>query len=311
MLAVFSSAMSLPGIFVKDDKLRAGWRLLIWFIIAYGIESALQFAASRIVPSVDSPPFLTAPFLLASDVLLLTAVLVATLVMARIEHFTLRDYYIPPYGLLDRQFWRGLLWGFLAVSLLVGLIAALHGYRITGVALHGWSLVKATLLWLAAALAIGVAEEVAFRGYMLRTLADGIRFWPAAILLSIGFGALHYFFKPYERWEDFASTGLLALFGCLTIRRTDSLAFVIGFHASFDWGTIFFYSGRNGGEFAVGHLVRTVWDGPFWLTGGMLGPEASWLVFIVIALLFLCFSWAYSPAALSSSSATPRPSSAR
>jgi hypothetical protein len=31
--------------------------------------------------------------------------------------------------------------------------------------------------------------------------ADGIGFWVAAILLSTGFGALHYFLKPNERWE--------------------------------------------------------------------------------------------------------------
>ena len=128
---------------------------------------------------------------------------------------------------------------------------------------------------------------------MLRTLADGIWFWPAAILLSIGFGAEHYFYKPYERWEDFACTGLLGLFCCLAIRRTGSLRFVIGFHGAFNWSAMFFYSGRNGGEFGAGHLFLTSWSGPDWLTGGMLGPEASRLVFIVIALLFIIFPRVY------------------
>jgi uncharacterized protein len=186
-----------------------------------------------------------------------------------------------------------LLWGFLAISLLIGLIAALHGYHITGFAIHGRSLAYAVLWRLAAAFAIGVAEEITFRGYLLRTLADGIRFWPAAVLISVGLGAAHYFFKPYERWEDFLCAGLLALFGCLTIRRTGSLAFIIGFHAAFDWGAIFFCSGRNAGEFGVGQLLQTSWTGPAWLTGGLLGPEASWFIGIVLVLLFLLFPRLY------------------
>lgn len=218
--------------------------------------------------------------------------------MARIEDSALTDYYIPTHNFFGVRFWQGLLWGFLAVSLLVGLIAAFQGYRITGMAIHGGALLRATLWWLLAAFAIGVSEEIAFRGYMLRTLADGIRFWPAAILLSIGFGALHYFTKPYERWEDFASTGLLGLFGCLTVRRTGSLAFIIAFHASFDWAAMFVYSGRNAGDFAVGHLLETSWTGSDRLTGGMLGPEASRFVFVVIPLLLLAFSCFYRPSAI-------------
>ena len=125
------------------------------------------------------------------------------------------------------------------------------------------------------------------------TLADGIGFWWASILLSLGFGALHYFFKPHERWEDFASTGLLGLFMCLTLRRTGSLAFAIGWHAAFDFANLFVWSGTNAGEYAVGHLLETRWQGPQWLTGGLLGPEASWMVFVVIALLFGLFDRLY------------------
>ena len=86
---------------------------------------------------------------------------------------------------------------------------------------------------------------------------------------------------------------LLTLFMCLTVRRTGRLAFAIGWHFAFDWGAIFLYSGRNAGEFAIGHLLRTQWVGPEWLTGGMLGPEASWMMAVVIAALFLAFDRLY------------------
>lgn len=187
----------------------------------------------------------------------------------------------------------GNLYGFAAVSLLVGMIAIGGGYKILGLAITGTMLIKYFAIWVIASTMIGFAEEIIFRSYVLTTLGDGIGFWPASIVLSFGFGALHYFSKPHERWEDFACTGLLGLFMCLTLRRTGTLAFAIGFHLAFDFGAIFFYSGMNAGEFAVGHLLKTGWEGPQWLTGGLLGPEASRLVFIVIALLFLVFDRSY------------------
>jgi uncharacterized protein len=71
------------------------------------------------------------------------------------------------------------------------------------------------------------------------------------------------------------------------------LAFAIGFHAAFDFANLFFWSGQNAGEYAVGHLFETRWQGPQWLTGGLLGPEASWLVFVMIALMFAIFNRLY------------------
>jgi len=295
---------------VYDRGLRAGWRLAIWLAIVFGIEFALYYAVQQplhVSPTSTTPgnhSFLDPAWSLVVQASDLISVLVASLILARVEHLSLRDYYIPTRNLFGRQLWEGSLWGLLAVSLLIGLIAIFHGYRIIGLAIHGRPLAHAVFWWLIQAFAIGFSEEFLFRSYLLRTLADGIHFWPAAILVSISFGCLHYFFKPYERWEDFASTGLFSLFCCLAIRRTHSLNFAIGFHAAFDWAAIFLYSGQNGGEFAPGHLLQTSWTGPNWLTGGMLGPETSWFVFPIIALLFLVFSRLYpspSPNATSQS----------
>jgi CAAX protease family protein len=281
--------MDPDAIFLSENGLRAGWRLLIWVFIFLFLSGTISIAVIRIVH--PQAAFLDpGRFIVGDLVSTFVPALIATWVMARFEHRTFSDYYFPAKTLFGGKFGWGIVWGFLAVSLLAGLIAAFGGYRILGVQLSGVSLVDWTLLWIGAALAIGVVEEFTFRGYILRTLAEGIGFWPAAILLSIGFGALHYFSKPYERWEDFASTGLLGLFLCLTIKKTNTLAFAIGWHAAFDWGALYLYSGRNAGEFAVGRLLRTEWPGSDRLTGGMLGPEASWLVFLVIALLFLGFA---------------------
>jgi uncharacterized protein len=284
--------LDVRKIFFNSDGLRAGWRLLIFVAIFVG----LGFAANWIVPRVfhlKQRPFLDPVGAISDELQALIQVLLATWIMARIERRRFFAYGIPVRNAFGYHFWVGLAWGLASTSLLVGLIAVFGGYRILGLAIHGSAIWYLSGLWIVANLLIGFSEEIQFRAYLLTTLADGIGFWTAAILLSTGFGALHYFLKPHERWEDFASTGMLGLFMCLTLRRTGSLAFAIGFHAAFDFANLFVWSGQNAGEYAVGHLLETRWQGPQWLTGGLLGPEASWMIFVVIALMFVIFNRHY------------------
>jgi membrane protease YdiL (CAAX protease family) len=279
-------------IFFNSAGLRAGWRLLIFVAIFVG----LGFAANWIVPRIfhlKQRPFLDPVGTISDELQALIQVLVATWIMARIERRRFFAYGIPVRNAFGGDFWVGLAWGLASTTLLVGLIAAFGGYRILGLAIHGSALWYWSAVWIVANLLIGFSEEIQFRAYLLSTLADGIGFWVAAVLLSLGFGALHYFLKPHERWEDFASTGLLGLFMCLTLRRTGSLAFAIGFHAAFDFANLFVWSGQNAGEYAVGHLLETRWPGPQRLTGGFLGPEASWMIFVVVALMFVIFNRRY------------------
>ena len=282
----------MKKMFLNSRGLRAGWRLLIFV----GIVVGLGFLSNWIILRIFHPKersFLDPVGTILDELQTVIEVVAATWIMARIERRRFSDYGIPVRNAFGRYFWVGIAWGGVSTSLLVGLIAVFGGYRILGLAIHGSALWYFSAVWVVANLLIGFAEELQFRAYLLTTLADGIGFWAAAILLSVGFGALHYFFKPHERWEDFASTGLLGLFVCLTLRRTGSLAFAIGFHAAFDFANLFVWSGQNAGEYAVGHLLETVWPGAQWLTGGQLGPEASWMVFVVIALMFGIFDRLY------------------
>ena len=208
-------------IFLNSRGFRAGWRLLIFV----GIFAGLGFLANWIVPLIFHPrdrPFLDPVGMIFDEVETLVQIIAATWIMARIERRRFADYGIPVRTTFGRDFWAGLAWGAASTSLLVGLIAVFGGYHILGLAIHGGALWYFLGLWLIASLLIGFSEELQFRAYLLTTLADGIGFWAAAVVLSAGFGALHYFLKPHERWEDFASTGLLGLFVCFTLRRTGS-----------------------------------------------------------------------------------------
>jgi uncharacterized protein len=287
--------MRLRNIFLGAIGLRSGWRLFIFLAITIALQAAFQEILYVIVKSrgIIVPDDLNPVVFLVSDGVTLVAVLLATWIMARWEHRRLADYGLPGRNAFASRFWAGAAFGIASVSALILLIFLAGGYSIGSLALHGLALARATLLWVLATLAIGFAEEYLFRGYPQFILTRGMGFWPAALLVSFLFGALHYFTKPYERWPDWASTGLLALFICLTLRRTGDLRFAIGFHSAFDFAAIFVYSGPNGGKLAADRLLTATFHGSDWVTGGKLGPEASLLVFPIIAAMLLVFHLLY------------------
>ena len=213
----------------------------------------------------------------------------ATLIVATVARWPLARLGYRKAGAL-RQLAMGSLFGLVAVVVLVLAIAALGGFSFGTVAMSGSTLLKYTIGWLAAFALVGIAEEMDFRAAGLLTLAEAIGFWPAAMLLSAIFGALHYFFKPGENLADAFSVGLLGLFLCFSVKRTGAIWFAIGFHALFDYAAIFIFgapNSGNGGKPVATKLFSGGYHGPAWLTGGPLGVEASWLAFPVIALLFI------------------------
>lgn len=295
--------MRAQDIFVGPLGLRSGWRLLIFLAIVIVLQVLIGQVAALILKArgIVAPEGLHAIVFLVEDTITFVAVIIATRVMAHWEHRQFSSYGLPGRNAFGRRFWEGAVFGYASVSALILLIFLAGGYTAGPLALHGPALVRATLLWLLASLAIGFTEEYLFRGYPQFILAQGMGFWPAAILISFLFGALHYFTKPFERWPDWASTSLFALFVCLTLRRTGDLRFAIAFHAAFDFGAIFVYSGPNGGRLAPDRLLTATFHGADWLTGGKLGPEASLLVFPILAAMFLAFNFLYRAVAETSS----------
>lgn len=270
--------MGLRTIFHNGRELRAGWRLLLFCVLIVAFGRAARMGMEHLA----LPDGLHPVAFIVFDAVLLIVALIATAIMGRFEHRSLAVYGIPPIRqLFGRMFWIGALWGLVMPSAVILLIFLSGGYRVHGLNVAGVGLLKFAGLWLLANLFIGLSEEITFRGYFLYTLADAIGFWAAAIVEAIGFGALHYYTKPNERWEDWVAVTLLTIFIILAMRRTGNLAFSIGMHAALDFSFIYVFSGMNGGEFGVGRLLNAEFPGSTRLTGGLLGPEASWFTFLV------------------------------
>ncbi len=133
--------------------------------------------------------------------------------------------------------------------------------------------------------AAGFAEELLNRGYLLRALSDGLGFWAAALLTSAFFAWSHY----AEGDTLVGSLGVFefAVFSCLAIRTTGSLAFSIGFHAAWDYAESAIYGVSDSSFTFAGAFARSTFQGPVALTGGAAGPEASMLLLAVMAGMIL------------------------
>jgi membrane protease YdiL (CAAX protease family) len=139
---------------------------------------------------------------------------IAALIMARIEHRKYGQYGLPARFAFRKDFWIGILVGFLSISGCLFGIFALHGFHLTGLAIHGSTIVSATAAWGATFILVGLVEEFAFRGYLQYTLTTGMGFWPTAILLSALFGLAH---GPRPCWKSRREQSGLALGGSFRI----------------------------------------------------------------------------------------------
>ena len=205
---------------------------------------------------------------------------------------SLRDYGLPLHSAFSKNFWVGTAAGFLAISSALFCIFLFHGFRLTGVATHGNTLIFATLVWTAVFIVVGLSEEFAFRGYLQFTLTTGMGFWPSAFLLSVLFGLAHAG-NPGESKFGLVSVVFFGLLFCLFLRRTGNLWWAVGFHAGWDWGETFFYGVADSGIPAYHNLFNSEFAGRTWITGGSVGPEASVFTPIVLAIVAILFSRVY------------------
>ncbi len=213
-----------------------------------------------------------------NELVLLLPVLGATIAMSRLENCG-----FGAYGLRGpRRFRRlggGLISGFAALSLVAYvLLLTRHG-----VIAPNRSNIRYGIEWLGASLLTGFTEELAFRGYLLKTLGDAIGFWRAALITSVVFAAMHGF----NQGETIAGLLGLAAAGmvlCLGIRWTGSLWWAIGFHGGWDYAENFAFGTHDSGSACYGALMNFTPRGDALLSGGAAGPEASVFNLCVLAL---------------------------
>ncbi len=277
----------LRTVFIGPYGLRAGWGALLFIVIWAAIFAGCAYGAYFLF-HFHRPHHMTemTPRLaVIGESLQTVAALGATWAMSRIEHRRFAAYGFNGSRFLS-LFARGLAIGFAGLSLLILILRSAGVWHYDGVHMHGGTAWMYGVIWAVLFVLVGVAEEATLRGYLLFTLARGITIWPAAILLSLLFGALHL----GNGGEDVFGIVTVVVAGLMlsyVVWRTGSLAMAFGLHAAWDWAQSYFYGTADSGLHMQGYLLSSHSSGKVLLSGGPDGPEGSIFAIPVMLLIVL------------------------
>jgi membrane protease YdiL (CAAX protease family) len=285
----------LRWIFIGSQGLRAGWSLLIFFALLAPLD-LIRGIVKYYYPSLFIADIAPGDALL-TEAVQLAFIVGAMAITGRIEGRAVWSY----YGLAGHRPIAKLLagWGggLTCLSLVVGALFAGRFLTFDGRALQGLPILGYGLVWLLVFLMVGLGEEVMYRGFLQKTLTRAMGFWPAAVLVSVFFGAGHIG-NPGETVVGVSGVMIRALFYCFLLRLTGSLWAGIGFHAAWDWAQSYLYGTPQSGHVMQGHLFNARPLGAALMSGGAVGPEGSLLWAPPFVLGLLVFFWALRRAGL-------------
>ncbi len=221
-----------------------------------------------------------------------------TWIMSRIERCPLAAY--GSGG--PRRIWNfsaGSLSGVICLSALAGCLWASGLLVFDARLLHGSAILQWGVIWAFGFLTVALAEETSLRAYLQFTVTRGLAgiygvwlkserrwalgFWTAAAILAC-IEMSNHSFNPGESPLGLVNVGLFAMMMCLSLWRTGSLWWAVGFHAAWDWVQSFLLGVADSGLIFNGRLVASHPSGNSILSGGSTGPEGSLLAIPALAL---------------------------
>jgi len=126
------------NIFFGPQGLRAGWGLLIYFVLFNAMGALLFLVLQRVMNIPDNPPW-TPGLIFGGEAVQLVFALVATAILGRIEKRSFAAYGVAFRSAFGRLFWEGALWGILSIAAVIGMMALAGGYTVSGLAVHAGS----------------------------------------------------------------------------------------------------------------------------------------------------------------------------
>jgi uncharacterized protein len=296
-----TEAVSLPSappppkrgvhwVFVGEDGIRAGWGVLLFALLYLVFVLVLGWVFRAPLREVRQTTVMPLRLAMILEFVQFLPSILATAIMAFIERRSLLSYGFQGTGKAVR-FIYGLVWGFVALSVLLLVLWKARLLAFDGELLHGGAILKYALAWGGFFLIVAAFEESTLRGYLQYTLTRGIGFWWGALLLSMLFGFSHGTNSGETPVGLFSAAGIGLVF-CLSLWYTGSLWWALGFHASWDWAESYFYGTSDSGIVVQGHLFGEHPIGARLWSGGTTGPEGSILVLgLVVVIALLMWLW--------------------
>jgi hypothetical protein len=267
-------------VFVGEHGLRAGWALLLAYALFYFFRMVVGtiFVTARLAGNEND--YAPGRMLVIESVPLL-AMLCAGVLMATIEQRRLLDYNLADARPL-RRLAMGAGAGIVALSALVGGLAAGGWLRFGAPALAGAQILRFAALWACTYLLVACVEEGLFRCYLQFTLTRGLNFW-WALAAEAGLCAYASVYASGNGVYGVYAAAALGLFPCLLLHRksADGSAFWQAAWVSSTWfGMVHTF---NGGENWTGILTAAcmgfIFCASLRVTGSVwwaIGCHAAW-----------------------------------
>ncbi len=281
------------GVLIGPDGLRAGWKCAVFFLVTVFLLLGLMPLVISGLPSPRSPEQTPLKTMLVMEIFEASVVLLITGIMAKAIDRQKWGYFGLPLSQAFRsKFWIGAITGFCALAIQLELMHLGGWFDFGPVELHGTAALKYGAAWGLLFLCTGFFEEGFLRGYPQRVLTDGMRFWPAAIVLSLVFSLVHLT-NGGENEFGLCMIFIDGMLMCWALWRTGNMWFGVGNHAAWDWAQTFFFGTPDSGMKPLHALFSPSFHGPTLLSGGTAGPEGSVLVVISEALIAIFVFFAY------------------
>lgn len=275
------------------DRLRAGWRILIYVALLAGISAVGMIVVRTILGSL--PKLSTLQF----SILAITTTLAVYIARRFVDKKTFISLGLiwDKYALLDVL--SGivnsalLMTGVFFTMLWTGLIE-FHGLTwwtagTPGAVSFSMTVLPVVLIVVYKFAIVAWHEELSFRGYFFQNLVEGMGLMWAIIVSSLAFGFVHAF----NPGASILSSILIAVITPQLIYaylKTGQLWLPMGLHLGWNFFQASVFGFSSSGQVSPS-LVSQSPLGPEWLSGGAFGAEGSILIipFMALSLVLIHF----------------------
>ncbi|MCU4802025.1 CPBP family intramembrane metalloprotease [Halobacteria archaeon HArc-gm2] len=287
----------------RERRLRAGWRLIAATFILVLASLALFLAVDYAQAILSFAGPLVVGGILASTLVAQTASNVLVTGVFVVAAWFVDRRTLPDLGLGGRRWWRNLGFGLLlgvamttavfAVELAAGLITVEQLFLSRPGLGIDQPFPVAFVLVVLMFVAVGVGEEVLFRGYLLTNIAEGLNglgpigprtaLGVAAVLTSAVFGVVHIT-NPNATLVSAFNITVVGLFLAWTYVVTEDLGIAIGVHITWNLSLSSVYGFPVSGLTTPATILDVRQTGDPLITGGPFGPEAGLVVYLALGV---------------------------
>jgi membrane protease YdiL (CAAX protease family) len=260
-----------------EDVKRVGIALA-WILLYAAIGLGITIGIAELVPGLGGGLW----YVFRTGAYEVIGFLIATIVVGNILNgysFDRMGWHTQAGGLMPRLM-RGIALGGLMAMLAIGLAFVIDRatVRYTG----DWSLWPRVVLPLAIGLLLAaLGEELMFRGYPLRRLADAIGPLPAMVILAVLFGLVHAR-NDHATLFSTVNVALAAVWLSFGFFSAGGMALAWGLHFGWNAGlAILFDAPVSGFVFSV-PVVEYTPGRHAWVDGGAFGPEGGVVATLVL-----------------------------